>query len=95
MKFENQVEKIKQMVNEAKTIALVGHRNPDGDCIGCCAAMAEWLESKGKVVSIFVDGELSEKFSYIRKLNMFIEIFIYCFYRKIYFTQQKLENIFI
>ena len=71
MKLENQVDKIKEMVSKAKTIAVVGHRNPDGDCIGCCAAVAEWLESKGKTVSIFVDGELSDKFSYINKLNQF------------------------
>ena len=71
MKLENQVEKIKQMVSQAKTVAVVGHRNPDGDCIGCCAAVAEWLESKGKSVSIFVDGDLSDKFSYIRKLDQF------------------------
>lgn len=71
MKLENQVEKIKPLISQAKTVAVVGHRNPDGDCIGCCAAVAEWLESKGKKVSIFVDGELSDKFSYIRKLDQF------------------------
>ena len=71
MKFEDQVEKIKQLVAQSKTIAVVGHRNPDGDCIGCCSAVAEWLESKGKSVSIFVDGDLSDKFSYIRKLSQF------------------------
>ena len=71
MKFEEQVTKIKQMISDAQTIAVVGHYNPDGDCIGCCAAVAEALESQGKDVSIFVDGEISDKFSYIRKLKEF------------------------
>lgn len=71
MKFEDQVAKIKEFISQAKTIAVVGHYNPDGDCIGCCAAVAEYLESEGKDVSIFVDGEISDKFSYIRKLKNF------------------------
>ena len=71
MKLENQIDKIKLLISKAQTVAVVGHHNPDGDCIGCCAAVAEWLESKGKTVSIFADGEISEKFSYIRKVPEF------------------------
>ncbi len=71
MKFEDQVAKIKTMISDAQVIAVAGHYNPDGDCIGCCAAVAEALESQGKEVSIFVDGETSDKFSYIRKLKDF------------------------
>ena len=61
IKLETEIEQIKNLINGAKTIAVVGHHNPDGDCIGCCVAMAEWLEGKGKDVAIFADGDLSEK----------------------------------
>ncbi len=71
MKLETEVEKIKQLINQAQNIAVVGHHNPDGDCIGCCVAMSEWLESKGKQVSIFADGEISEKFFYMDKAREF------------------------
>lgn len=71
MKLEKAVDNIKQLINQAQTIAVVGHHNPDGDCIGCCVAMAEWLESKGKAVSIFADGEISEKFFYMPKAREF------------------------
>ena len=71
MKLETEVDKIKQMINHAQTIALVGHHNPDGDCIGCCIAMSEWLESKGKNVAIFADGEISDKFFYMPKAREF------------------------
>lgn len=71
MKLEPYVEKIKKLIGNAQTVAVVGHHNPDGDCIGCCIAVAEWLESKGKVVSLFTDGEISEKFYYMPKAHQF------------------------
>ncbi len=71
MKLETEVDKIKDLINHAQNIAVVGHHNPDGDCIGCCIAMSEWLESKGKTVSIFADGEISEKFFYMEKAREF------------------------
>lgn len=70
-KLVTEVEKIKQLVHGAKNIAVVGHHNPDGDCIGCCVVMSEWLESLGKTVSIFADGEISEKFFYMDKAREF------------------------
>lgn len=71
MELKTEVIKIKQLIDAAQNIAVVGHHNPDGDCIGSCAAMAEWLESIGKSVSIFADGEISEKFYYIDKAREF------------------------
>lgn len=71
MKLETEIDQIKQFINKAQTIAVVGHHNPDGDCIGCCVAMAEWLESKGKTVSLFADGEISDKFDYMPKVREF------------------------
>lgn len=71
MKLETEVDKIKKLISQSKNIALVGHHNPDGDCIGCCIAMAEWLESKGKAISIFADGEIPEKFFYMPKAREF------------------------
>ena len=71
MKLVTEVEPIKQLISHAHNIAVVGHHNPDGDCIGCCVTMAEWLESKGKNVSIFADGEIPEKFFYMKKAREF------------------------
>ena len=34
-----------EMLLPAKKIAIVGHHNPDGDCIGCITGMKAWLES--------------------------------------------------
>ena len=70
-KLQTEVENIKKMINHAQNIAVVGHHNPDGDCIGCCVAMSLWLESKGKNVAIFADGDIPEKFSYMPKVQEF------------------------
>ncbi len=70
-KLVSEVENIKKMINHAQNIAVVGHHNPDGDCIGCCVAMSLWLESKGKTVSIFADGDIPEKFFYMDKVKTF------------------------
>lgn len=71
MKLATEIDQIKQMIDAAQNIAIVGHRNPDGDCIGCCVAVAEWLENKGKTVSMFADGEIPEKFFYLDKAREF------------------------
>lgn len=71
MKLITEVEQIKQLISRAQNIAVVGHHNPDGDCIGCCVAMSEWLAGKGKNVSIFADGEIPEKFFYMAKAHEF------------------------
>ena len=51
------------MLLPAKKIAIVGHHNPDGDCIGCITGMKAWLESffKGKrpvTVSMLVPNHI-------------------------------------
>lgn len=35
------------LLKEAKTVALCGHRNPDGDCLGSVLALAQALQSLG------------------------------------------------
>ncbi|MBO4823560.1 MAG: bifunctional oligoribonuclease/PAP phosphatase NrnA [Clostridia bacterium] len=70
-KLQAEVENIKKLINQSQNIAVVGHQNPDGDCIGCCVAMSEWLVSKGKTISIFADGDIPEKFFYMPKAREF------------------------
>lgn len=51
------ISKIKEKIKKAKTIAVVCHVNPDGDCIGSLLALALGLESMGKrVYRISPDG---------------------------------------
>lgn len=42
------VETIVEIINKSETIAIFGHSNPDGDCIGACCGLALSLELIGK-----------------------------------------------
>ena len=35
------------VLKDKKTVAILGHVNPDGDCIGSCLAMYNYLTEKG------------------------------------------------
>ncbi|MCD8119319.1 MAG: bifunctional oligoribonuclease/PAP phosphatase NrnA [Lachnospiraceae bacterium] len=36
-------KKIEDIIRGAKTIAISGHKNPDGDCVGSCVALANYI----------------------------------------------------
>ena len=53
------------LITKAKTIAIVGHIRPDGDCIGSALALNGMLEQMKKQVSIFFDGDIASQFDYL------------------------------
>ena len=46
-----------QMVEEAKTIAVLGHIRPDGDCVGSCLAVCNYLKEQypDKTVQVYLE----------------------------------------
>jgi phosphoesterase RecJ-like protein len=48
--------KLLDAVTSAETIAVIGHRDPDGDCIGSQVAMGTALRTLGKRVSLVNSG---------------------------------------
>lgn len=50
-----------------KTVVLLGHVNPDGDCIGSCLAMYNYLKEnfEGLEVSVYLDA-MGKKFRYLK-----------------------------
>ncbi len=71
MTIKDLVKKIIKLKDQAKTVAIVGHHNPDGDSIGSCIAFADYLKREGKDVSLFADGDISAKFSYMPMVTEF------------------------
>ena len=49
-------EEILESIINARTIAIAGHTNPDGDAIGACMALARLLSQKGKEVSVILEN---------------------------------------
>ena len=57
-------------LKEIKTVAIAGHVNPDGDCIGSC--MGVWLYLRDNFPDVRADVYLQpvrEVFSYIEGLD--------------------------
>ena len=53
-------EAIAEAIRKAQTIAVVSHVNPDGDTLGCAAAMRLGLLALGKDVTLFCDGKIPD-----------------------------------
>jgi phosphoesterase RecJ-like protein len=43
---------LKKLLNSSKKIVVVGHKNPDGDAIGSCLALANYLKQKGHQLTV-------------------------------------------
>jgi len=46
---------ILELVKDAETIAIAGHVNPDGDCIGSTLAMYNYLKHTGKSIDVYLE----------------------------------------
>ena len=46
---------ILELVKDAETIAIAGHVNPDGDCIGSTLAMYNYLKHTDKTIDVYLE----------------------------------------
>lgn len=63
---ERQIKELGGLVKDAQKILLVGHKNPDGDTIGCLTAMAAYLKSINKNYAAFLADELPVNLEYLK-----------------------------
>ncbi|HEX2959227.1 MAG TPA: bifunctional oligoribonuclease/PAP phosphatase NrnA [Chitinispirillaceae bacterium] len=56
------VSEVKDTLMDAETIAIAGHRNPDGDSIGSMLALGAGLEWLGKKVYMLCEDPVPEKY---------------------------------
>ena len=59
------VERILESLEEAKTICIVGHVRPDGDCIGSQLGLAMALENAGKTVTVWNEDVMPDKLRFL------------------------------
>ncbi len=65
MKFENEFNKIKQLIETNVRFVLLSHVHTDGDALGSLIALYYYLENKGKKVSVYVPGEVPDKYYFL------------------------------
>ena len=59
-------EKFWKKIEEAESIGISGHKNPDGDCIGSCLGMYCYILSRyGKKADVFLE-EVPHKFCFLK-----------------------------
>lgn len=64
------MSKIDEMILGAKSIAIAGHVNPDGDCIGSCMGMYLYLQEKFPQVQADVYlGDMRPVFGFIKDID--------------------------
>ena len=60
------VKEADKLIKDAQKILLVGHKNPDGDTIGCLTAMVAYLKSINKSYAAFSANELPVNLEYLK-----------------------------
>lgn len=64
------MKKIDEIIGEAKTIGIAGHVRPDGDCVGSCMALYNYLKKNRTDLTVKVYLEyVDDKFSIIKNVN--------------------------
>lgn len=48
--LQSQIDQFHDLVKSHQTFLIIGHSNPDGDCLGSMLGLGRWLEKQGKEV---------------------------------------------
>ena len=72
--FAERKEEFERQVQTAQTIAISGHMNPDGDCIGSCLGLYTYIVEQypEKEVTLFLEP-VQDKFSFLKYADQIIQ----------------------
>ncbi len=56
---------LRQLLTQPKNVAILSHRNPDGDAIGSSLAMRHYLENYGHTVHVIVPSEFPAELDFL------------------------------
>jgi phosphoesterase RecJ-like protein len=59
------IDRIIESIRESRTICIVGHIRPDGDCVGSQLGLTLALQSEGKKVSCWNEDRIPEKYDFL------------------------------
>ena len=62
---DRKTEAVAALIREAESVAVCSHVNPDGDTLGCAAAVRLALLKMGKTVSLFCDGKVPDQLDFL------------------------------
>ena len=65
MKYTEQFEKIKKLIDRNQQFVLLSHIYTDGDALGSLLAFYYFLKNEGKEVSVYIPGDIPEKYHFL------------------------------
>ena len=60
-----ELKKIASLIKRSKSVAIVGHVNPDGDCIGSCTALVQAIRKTGRECYMYLDAPVPKYIEYL------------------------------
>ncbi len=63
---------VKQLLNTPKNIVVVGHKNPDGDAVGSCLGLGNFLKQKGHQVQVVMPNDFPDFLKWIPEASSII-----------------------
>lgn len=72
--YENEFRKVFDLFERHRSVLVIGHVDPDGDCIGSMLAIGLMLEGMGKEVRCFAPGDRSELFDRMPGAHLLVPI---------------------
>lgn len=63
------INQIKNLLKTQKKIVVVGHKNPDGDALGSCLGLANYLQQKGHLVQVVMPNDFPSFLKWIPESN--------------------------
>ena len=67
------INEVIRQIQQAENIALITHVQPDGDAIGSCLALANFLDTLGKKVTLYCQDKVPPVLEFLRGHNRFID----------------------
>jgi len=65
------IDRIVEIIRESKTICIVGHVRPDGDCVGSQLGLALALRNEGKKVTCWNEDSIPQKYKFLDPQGFF------------------------
>lgn len=70
---QNEIEKFKEFIDQAESIAISAHINPDGDALGSSLSLRKSLELYGKKAEVIKISEVDDYLSFLPQLENYKE----------------------
>lgn len=65
------IERIVEELREHRTVCIVGHIRPDGDCVGSQLGLALALKAEGKKVTVWNEDPIPDKYKFLDPDRLF------------------------